>query len=74
MRRKFELDILQFVNSSNSIPMTVQVRLELERLGMKFTDSGKCSSIINENPEPLGIVTYWEQPDKQCTRFYTQEI
>lgn len=72
MKKKLELDMLQFYSSN--IPITVQVRMVLEDLGMKFEDSGKLSSIINENPTPLGIVTSWEQPDKPYTRFYTQEV
>jgi hypothetical protein len=38
------------------IPLSVQIRMLLEKRGIRFDDDGKLSSVINESPNPLGEI------------------
>ena len=42
------------------VPLPIQMRSLLEKRGIKFTDTGKIVSAINENPVPVGELTMWE--------------
>ena len=50
----------EFLQEYSLIPRVIRMRMELERQGMKFEDSGKLSSMMNEEPKPLGKVVRWE--------------
>lgn len=45
-------------------PLNVLIRCKLNELGFKFEDDGKLSCIMNENPIPLGKLTYYRDPSR----------
>jgi len=55
------------------VPFAVQMRQKLNAEGFKFEGDGKCSSIINENPKPLGKFIMWENYETGSTH-YRQEM
>ncbi len=54
---------------NSSTPLVVRVRLELEKQGMVFEDTGKLSSISNEYPIPLGTIITHKDFDRRATLY-----
>jgi len=69
----YRLDLIDLMEHSK-LPMPVRMRIALEAHGMKFADNGRFSSITNESPEPLGVVTWWEDKSEPFIRFYRQKM
>ena len=51
------------------IPIFWQIRSRLNKAGFKFKDDRKISSILNEKPEPLGVLVHWYDVAKGITYF-----
>ena len=56
-----------------AIPYAIYIRNLLNKEGFKFEDDGSFSSIINENPIPLGTLTQSYDVEKRLTTL-KQEI
>lgn len=55
------------------VPLSVQIRAELNQKGFRFADDGKFGVATNENPVPLGNLTI-EHDLKTQTTYYKQII
>ena len=53
----------EILNMRPPVPYVVQVRTKLNAAGFKFEDDRKFSSVLNENPIPLGTLISWEDPE-----------
>jgi len=55
------------------VPMEVELRMELNKQGIKFKDDGKVSAIINKSPEPLGVLRI-NRDYKAMSTVYEQQL
>lgn len=62
-----------FEKMSGPVPIAVQIRNILNANGFKFKDDGKLGAVANENPEPEGVLTRWEDYETGSV-FYKQEL
>lgn len=62
----------ELYNLRGPVPIPVQVRLLLNKRGIKFEDDGTVSVIVNTNPQPLGRFVSWRDAEGGCT-YYKQE-
>lgn len=69
----YELTDQEVMSLSGPIPLAIQIRIILNKAGFKFVDDNKPSSIINENPIPLGKMTKTYCSDKAVT-IYKQTL
>lgn len=69
---EYSISDSEIINLNRTVPISVQVRQLLNNNGFKFEDDGKISSIINEDPKPLGKFTCWYDIES-CTTHYRQE-
>lgn len=56
MQVEFTFSQSDLLALTGPVPLAVQIRLKLGREGFSFTDDGRVSSIINENPVALGTL------------------
>ena len=64
----------EFINLDvSTIPIKIAMRILLNSKGIKFQNDGKPSAIINENPIPLGTLS-WNYDYKTFTTHYKQVI
>jgi hypothetical protein len=51
------------------VPVSVQIRKLLNKEGFKFEDDGNVSSIVNEEPKPLGVIDTWYDIENRVTHY-----
>lgn len=65
----FELADDELVEMVGPVPLPVQIRIRLNKAGFEFTDDGKLSAVINENPTPVGRFYASYDIEKRTTLF-----
>ncbi len=73
MKVQHTINLTELLSNNSKTPLIVQIRLELNKAGFKFEDDGSLSSIINEEPKPLGRFCYHSVLGTQNVE-YTQII
>lgn len=68
----YDSEIYELPNDGK-VPLSIQIRMELNKRGFRFQDDHLVSSIINENPIPLGRATR-VYDFKNCCTIFTQII
>jgi len=67
-----EIPYNDIIDMCPPIPFAIQIRQRLNREGFKFKDDGQLSAIINERPEPLGLML--SRQDYNTRSFHYKQI
>jgi hypothetical protein len=59
----------ELMDMTGIVPMAVQLRQKLNKAGFRFKDDNSLSSVVNENPEPLGEFVSWHDIQNQTTHY-----
>tara|TARA_R110002073_G_scaffold327396_1_gene507986 strand:- start:51 stop:356 length:306 start_codon:yes stop_codon:yes gene_type:complete len=65
----FSISDFEIAELSGPVPLAIQLRQKLNKAGFKFEDDNKFSSIVNENPKPLGKFISWRDIEDNTTNY-----